>query len=82
ILAVIIDEVHCASQWGGDFQKAYALLDGLWSLLPVGTPVLATSMTLNSAALTDITTGLNIDLDDSFFLNLGNNCPNITPSIR
>jgi bloom syndrome protein len=81
ILAVIIDEAHCASQWGGDFRKPYALLDGLRNLLPVGTPVLATSATLNSAALKDITAGLNIDLDDSFFLNLGNDRPNITPSI-
>ncbi|KAJ7670871.1 P-loop containing nucleoside triphosphate hydrolase protein [Mycena polygramma] len=81
VLAVIVDEAHCASQWGGDFRPHYALLDKLRTLLPVGTPVLATSATMNAEALKDICTGLNLDLDDSFFLNLGNDRPNITPSI-
>ncbi|KAJ7745181.1 P-loop containing nucleoside triphosphate hydrolase protein [Mycena maculata] len=81
ILAVIVDEAHCSYQWGGDFRPHYALLDRLRVLLPVGTPVLATSATLNTEALKDICTGLNIDLDESFFLNLGNDRPNITPSI-
>lgn len=81
ILAVIVDEAHCASQWGGDFRPHYALLDKLRMLLPVGTPVLATSATLNAEALKDVCTGLNLDLDESFFLNLGNDRPNITPSV-
>ncbi|KAJ7875583.1 P-loop containing nucleoside triphosphate hydrolase protein [Mycena olivaceomarginata] len=50
-------------------------------LLPAGTPVLATSATLNAEALKDVCTGLNLDLDESFFLNLGNDRPNITPSV-
>ncbi|KAJ7812305.1 hypothetical protein B0H14DRAFT_2857217, partial [Mycena olivaceomarginata] len=50
-------------------------------LLPAGTPILATSATLNAEALKDVCTGLNLDLDESFFLNLGNDRPNITPSV-
>lgn len=81
MLAVIVDEAHCGSQWGGEFRPHYALLDRLRALLPVGIPVLATSATLNDSALADVCNGLNIDLDDSFFLNLSNDRPNITPSM-
>jgi superfamily II DNA helicase RecQ len=81
ILAVIVDEAHCASQWGGDFRPHYALLNRLRSLLPVGTPILASSATLNPDAMTEVCSGLNIDIEESFFLNLGNDRPNITPSV-
>ncbi|KAK7059556.1 bloom syndrome [Favolaschia claudopus] len=81
ILAVIIDEAHCASQWGGDFRPHYSALDNLRTLLPVGVPVLATSATLNPQALDEVCTGLNIDREESFFVNLGNDRPNITPRI-
>ncbi|KAJ7774230.1 P-loop containing nucleoside triphosphate hydrolase protein [Mycena maculata] len=81
ILAVIVDEAHCASQWGGDFRPHYALLNRLRALLPVGTLILATSATLNPSALTEVCSGLDLDLDRSFFVNLGNDRPNITPSV-
>ncbi|KAJ7718342.1 P-loop containing nucleoside triphosphate hydrolase protein [Mycena metata] len=81
IRAVIIDEAHCASQWGGDFRPHYALLHRLRSLLPVGTPILATSATLSPSALSDVCSGLDLDLRRSFFINLGNDRPNITPSV-
>jgi len=29
ICAIIVDEAPCISQWGGDFHKAYALLEKL-----------------------------------------------------
>ncbi|KAJ7456350.1 hypothetical protein B0H11DRAFT_1659632, partial [Mycena galericulata] len=64
ILAVIVDEAHCASQWGGDFRPHYALLDRLRTSLPVGTPVLATSATLNPEALKEICTGLNLEEEE------------------
>lgn len=81
ILAVIVDEAHCGSQWGGDFRPHYGLLYRLRALLPVGTPILATSATLSPSALTEVCSGLDLDLERSFFLNLGNDRPNITPSI-
>ncbi|KAJ7114322.1 P-loop containing nucleoside triphosphate hydrolase protein [Mycena epipterygia] len=81
IMAVIVDEAHCASQWGGDFRPHYAMLHRLRAILPVGNPILAASATLSPSALTEVCSGLNLDFDRSFFLNLGNDRPNITPSI-
>ncbi|KAJ7095036.1 hypothetical protein C8R44DRAFT_890162 [Mycena epipterygia] len=63
ILAVIVDEDHCASQWAGDFRPQYGMLDKLRILLQISVLV------------------SNINLDESFYLNLGNDRPNITPSI-
>ncbi|KAJ6526206.1 P-loop containing nucleoside triphosphate hydrolase protein [Mycena sp. CBHHK59/15] len=81
VLAVIVDEAHCAAQWGGDFRPHYALLHRLRALLPVGTPILATSATLSPSAMTEVCSGLDLDLRHSFFLNLGNDRPNIMPSV-
>ncbi|KAJ7782372.1 P-loop containing nucleoside triphosphate hydrolase protein [Mycena maculata] len=81
VLGSIINEAHCASQWGGDFRPHYALLDKLRVLLPAGSPILATSATLSPAALKDICLSLDLNLDEAFFINLGNDRPNITPSV-
>ncbi|KAF7355950.1 Bloom syndrome [Mycena venus] len=81
ILAVIVDEAHCAAQWAGDFRPHYGMLNRLRALLPVGTPILATSATLSPSVLTEVCSGLDLDLDTSFFMNLGNDRPNITPSV-
>lgn len=81
VLAVIVDEAHCISQWGGDFRPPYALLDKLRSFMPPDVPILATSATLPPPALSDVCSKLNIDITKSFFLNLGNDRPNITTSV-
>jgi bloom syndrome protein len=81
ILGLIIDEAHCLSQWGGDFRKLYALLDQLRGLMPLDTPVHAFSATLQPDALAEVCSSLSIDLRKSIFLNLGNDRPNITPSV-
>ncbi|KAJ7152391.1 P-loop containing nucleoside triphosphate hydrolase protein [Mycena filopes] len=81
IRAIIIDEAHCASQWGGDFRPHYALLHRLRALLPVGTPILATSATLGASALTEVCSGLDLNLRKAFFVNRGNDRPNITPAV-
>ncbi|KAJ7621615.1 P-loop containing nucleoside triphosphate hydrolase protein [Mycena polygramma] len=81
ILGLIIDEAHCISQWGGDFRKLYAMLDQLRVLFPLGTPVHAFSATLQPDALAEVCSSLSINLGKAFFLNLGNDRPNITPSV-
>lgn len=82
MLAVIVDEAHCISQWGGDFRTTYAMLHKLRSFVPPNVPVLATSATLPPAALSDVCSHLNIDLAQTFFLNLGNDRHNLTSTVQ
>ncbi|KAL1671654.1 P-loop containing nucleoside triphosphate hydrolase protein [Schizophyllum commune] len=80
--AVAIDEAHCITQWGGDFRKHYAMLHKVRSLFPARVPFLAATATLPPKARDEVCTELHIDLDDAFFLNLGNDRPNITQEVR
>ena len=75
--AVVIDECHCIVEWGNSFRTMYMDIGGIRSLVPVGTPILATSATLTPSDLTVVSDALSIDIDTSFFLNLGNDRPNI-----
>jgi bloom syndrome protein len=68
ICAVIIDEAHCMSQWGGNFRPAYSELSKLHSFFHI--PILATSATLNLAALQEVRSQLAINTDKCFFLIL------------
>ena len=78
ILTYIIDEAHCISQWGGEFRQTYGLLDQLRAFVPTGVPVLATSATLNPKAFADVILSLKIYLNTAFYINLGNDRPNIS----
>ncbi|KAF8168911.1 P-loop containing nucleoside triphosphate hydrolase protein [Pholiota molesta] len=78
IVAIIIDEAHCIGQWGGDFRTAYAELAKLRAFFPPHIPVLATTATATLQTLRDIRLSLGIDAATSFFLNLGNDRPNIS----
>ena len=79
VIAFIIDEAHCISQWSGDFRPSYGVLDQLRSFVPLGIPILAASATLNPKALSEVILSLKIDFNKSFYLNRGNDRPNITP---
>ncbi|KLO04434.1 P-loop containing nucleoside triphosphate hydrolase protein, partial [Schizopora paradoxa] len=78
LAAIIIDECHLIVSWGDKFRPTYSQLATLRSLVPVGIPVLATSATLSPAALDSTATTLEIDLKHAFYVNLGNDRPNIT----
>jgi superfamily II DNA helicase RecQ len=54
ILAYVIDEAHCISQWGDMFQKKYADLGKLQSFVPDYVPILVTSATMPPHILSDI----------------------------
>lgn len=82
VCALIVDEAHCLAQWGGEFRKAYSEIGKLRAFFPSNLPVLATSATLNPEALHEVRSQLDIDIDDSFFLNLGNDRPNIAYSVH
>ena len=81
IIGFIVDEAHCISQWGGDFCKPYGMLDKLRAFVASCTPFLTTSATITRAAFGEIVGKLNIDIDKAFYLNLGNDRPNVTPSV-
>ena len=82
ILAIIIDEVHCVSQWGGDFRPNYTKIEKIHALLPLGIPFLTTSATLAPPALHDINSKLHIDINTLYFINLGNDRPNISTEVH
>jgi len=77
LCAVVVDEMHCISQWGGDFRKAYSDLSKLWAFFAPHIPILGTSATVPPPALQEVCVSLLIDPETSFFLNLGNDCPNL-----
>ncbi|RWS02139.1 ATP-dependent DNA helicase Q1-like protein [Dinothrombium tinctorium] len=67
---IVIDEVHCCSQWGHDFRPDYKSLHIMKTQFP-GTPILGLTATATTAVIKDIQKILNIEgclvLKDSFF---------------
>ncbi|KIY61158.1 hypothetical protein CYLTODRAFT_363228 [Cylindrobasidium torrendii FP15055 ss-10] len=82
IIALIVDEAHCISQWGGEFRPLCALLDRARSLLLTGVPVLAASATMTPTVRKEVMSKLNMSSDSCFFLGLGNDRPNIYTSVH
>lgn len=82
ICALVIDEAHCISQWGGNFRPSYDTLDKLHSFLPPDIPVLAVTATATKSDVRELRGKLSIDAETCFFLNLGNDRPNIAMSVQ
>lgn len=81
LVGIVIDEAHCITQWGGEFRMTYDRLADLRSYIPMDIPFLATSATLAPAAVHQVQAKLQINPRKSYFINLGNDRPNITPSV-
>jgi superfamily II DNA helicase RecQ len=81
ILAIIVDEAHCISQWGDKFRKEFDELGKLRSYVPVSIPFLATSATLPPHVLNEIKAKLHFFSTRTFTVNLGNDRSNITPIV-
>jgi ATP-dependent DNA helicase RecQ len=59
---LVIDEVHCISDWGHDFRPDYRRLARVLDLLPPGVPVLGTTATANDRVVADVQTQLGEEL--------------------
>lgn len=51
---LVVDEVHCISDWGHDFRPDYRRISQILELLPGGTPVIGTTATANNRVVEDI----------------------------
>lgn len=51
---LVIDEVHCISDWGHDFRPDYRRLQEIAAALPPASPVLATTATANDRVVSDV----------------------------
>ncbi|RMH76298.1 MAG: RecQ family ATP-dependent DNA helicase [Actinomyces sp.] len=51
---LVVDEVHCISDWGHDFRPHYRRIARFLDLLSPGTPVLGCTATANDRVVTDV----------------------------
>ena len=61
---VVIDEVHCMSEWGHDFRTAYLTLPNTIKAILPTTPKLCLTATASTRVLDDIKTEFDIDAND------------------
>ncbi|MEX1208464.1 MAG: RecQ family ATP-dependent DNA helicase [Acidimicrobiia bacterium] len=59
---LVVDEVHCISDWGHDFRPDYRRLSRIVDLLPPGVAILGTTATANDRVIRDVEEQLGNDL--------------------
>lgn len=59
---VVVDEVHCISDWGHDFRPHYRRIGRFLDHLPDGVPVIGCTATANDRVITDVQSQLGRDL--------------------
>lgn len=59
---LVVDEVHCISDWGHDFRPDYRRLGQIVQSLPTTVPVLGTTATANDRVVTDVASQLGANL--------------------
>ncbi|KIK78890.1 hypothetical protein PAXRUDRAFT_162801 [Paxillus rubicundulus Ve08.2h10] len=82
MIGIIVDEVHCISQWGSDFQPVYGELDKLRSFVLLNIPIYAMSATMSPSVFAEVCCILHINALESSHLNLGNDRCNVTQECR
>lgn len=80
IIAVILDEAHCISQWGS-FRPEYRELGRLQSVLP-NTIFHITSATLPSHLLTDVLRVLKVSRNNLYTVHRSNDRTNVALVVR
>ncbi|KAJ7576749.1 P-loop containing nucleoside triphosphate hydrolase protein [Mycena floridula] len=81
VIAVIVDEAHCISEWGtDDFRPEFAQIASLRSRLPCGVPFLAASATLPPEVCADIKSKLGFS-SESKTIAVSNAKPNVALSV-
>ena len=59
---IVIDEVHCLSEWGHDFRTSYlALANTIVSILKIKVPIIALTATASNFVIENIKSELNIN---------------------
>jgi ATP-dependent DNA helicase RecQ len=65
---VVIDEVHCLSEWGHDFRISYLVLPNtLFSILKIQVPVIGLTATASENVLTNIRQELGLEQEDVIY---------------
>jgi ATP-dependent DNA helicase RecQ len=59
---LVVDEAHCISDWGHDFNPDYRRITRVLDLLPDSVPVLGCTATANDRVVADVTVQLGADL--------------------
>jgi ATP-dependent DNA helicase RecQ len=59
---LVVDEVHCISDWGHDFRPDYLRIAQIIKLLPKNIPVLGTTATANNRVVEDVVNQLGPNL--------------------
>lgn len=77
IAAIVIDECHLIPAWGDKFRMAYGKLKTLRAYVGPDTPFLAVSATLTKTSRANVATALQMERSKTFFLNRGNDRPNV-----
>ena len=59
---LVVDEVHCISDWGHDFRPHYRRIGAFLHTLPSGTPVIGCTATANDRVVADVQRQFGDDL--------------------
>lgn len=82
LIAIIVDESHCISQWGGDFRPAYDELSVLRAQAVLPIPFVLASATMPPDVLYECEKSVLIQPERAFYVNLGNDRRNIKQEVR
>lgn len=80
--AVIIDEAHCITEWGGEFRTQYSKLSELRSVFPETTTFVALTATATKSMVREIIKKLQMVLSETTVVSLLPDRTNITYHVR